>query len=123
MIKCFSKIKELYTVEEISLMCYVNQETVRRWIRSGKLNGKHIINSGIKSHGYLITIEDLKIFMTNNPKYYLPIINRDEQIHFLILKKHILEKKFDEKTKELKEIENNIKLIDNWIEELKEESD
>lgn len=123
MIKCFSKIKELYTVEEISLMCYVNQETVRRWIRSGKLNGKYVNNSGTKSHGYLVTIEDLKIFMTNNPKYYLPIINHDEQIHFLIIRKHILENKLAEKTQELKEIENFIKIIDNWIEELKEESE
>lgn len=55
----------LMDVDWIAKKMKVNQETVRRWIRSKKL--KASISS--KKHGYKIPIESLKMFLENNPRY------------------------------------------------------
>jgi hypothetical protein len=57
-------VKE-YTVDELSELLMVNKETVRRWIRDGKLNGAR--NS--KKEGYTVDEFSLQLFLIDNPKY------------------------------------------------------
>lgn len=54
-----------YTVKQIAEMLETNPETVRRWIRSGKL--KAVQNS--KKAGNLISSESLQDFLKSTPKY------------------------------------------------------
>ena len=54
-----------YTVKEVSTMLDVNEETVRRWIRSGKLYSD-IDN---KKQGFVITELDLYLFADEHEKY------------------------------------------------------
>ena len=51
--------QELLTVPEIALRLKVHQETVRRWLREGRLRGR---NFGGKM-GYRIKAEDLVAFL------------------------------------------------------------
>lgn len=57
-------VKE-YTVKEISELLMVNKETIRRWIRDGKLNGAR--NS--KKEGFTVDEFSLQQFLIDNPKY------------------------------------------------------
>ena len=54
-----------YSVQQISKMLKTNPETVRRWIRSGKLSA---VQESRKS-GNLVSEEALKSFMKSTPKY------------------------------------------------------
>ena len=54
-----------YTVKEISEMLGKNPETVRRWIRDGKLKA----GQNTKKGGNYVSEEDLKKFLKNTPKY------------------------------------------------------
>ncbi|WP_455543484.1 helix-turn-helix domain-containing protein [Intestinibacter sp.] len=54
-----------YNVQQISEMLRTNPETVRRWIRSGKLTA---VQDSRKT-GNLVTEEALKKFMKETPKY------------------------------------------------------
>lgn len=54
-----------YTVQQISKLLKTNPETVRRWIRSGKLSA---VQDSRKS-GNLVSEEALKKYMYESPKY------------------------------------------------------
>lgn len=54
-----------YSVQQISRMLKTNPETVRRWIRSGKLEA---VQDSRKS-GNLVSEDSLKAFMRATPKY------------------------------------------------------
>lgn len=54
-----------YTVKDISEILLVNKETVRRWIRGGKLQGT--LNS--EKEGYIVDEFSLRQFVIDNPKY------------------------------------------------------
>lgn len=54
-----------YSVQQISKMLKTNPETVRRWIRSGKLSA---VQDSRKS-GNLVSEEALKSFIKSTPKY------------------------------------------------------
>lgn len=54
-----------YTVKEISDALGTNQETVRRWIRAGKLQA----SQSTKKDGNEITEKSLIDFLKKNPKY------------------------------------------------------
>lgn len=54
-----------YTVKQISEMLNTNPETVRRWIRSGKLEA----TQDSRKSGNIITEEMLKAFLLTTPKY------------------------------------------------------
>ena len=82
----------MYNVKQVAKICEVNEETVRRWIRSKKLKSERTSKKG----GNYILKEDLKAFMNSNPKYscalseedYIDRLNYDiflakEQINFL----------------------------------------
>lgn len=56
-----------YTITDISERLNINPETVRRWIRNGKLKAKL---SGSKKSGYKISEASYKDFIKNNPKYF-----------------------------------------------------
>ena len=56
---------EGYTVKQISDMLNTNPETVRRWIRSGKLYATQ--NS--KKSGNIISSDSLQSFLQSTPKY------------------------------------------------------
>lgn len=62
------------TIKEIALICGVNKETVRRWIRSNEL--KASIRS--RKNGYLIKKSDLIEFTNKFPKYKSRITLYDE---------------------------------------------
>lgn len=51
------KKKLYYTTDEVADICRVTKETVREWIKDGKLHG---IKRG---RSYLITEEDLKSYL------------------------------------------------------------
>lgn len=72
-------MEKTYSTREVGLALNVNEETIRRWCRDGKL--KHDISS--RKEGYIITEGDLYVFAENNPKY------RDN-IHILIEKPPIM---------------------------------
>ena len=59
-------MKTLYTISDIAGELRVNEVSVRRWVRSGKLIGKKTSDKG----GYFITAEDYMKFRIENPKYY-----------------------------------------------------
>ena len=54
-----------YSVKQVAEMLNVNEETVRRWIRSGRLSA---IQQSRRS-GSVITEEGLKSFLESAPKY------------------------------------------------------
>lgn len=56
---------KVYNVQQISKMLKANPETVRRWIRSGKLDA---VQDSRKS-GNLVSEDALKAFMKTTPKY------------------------------------------------------
>lgn len=60
-----------YFVEDVANMLDVNQETVRRWIRSGALNAKMYSKKG----GYRILASDLREFATHHSKKMQRIFN------------------------------------------------
>lgn len=54
-----------YNVKQISEMLNINPETVRRWIRNGKLDAKQASKKG----GNVVSEEALKKFLEVTPKY------------------------------------------------------
>lgn len=56
-----------YTITDISERLNINPETVRRWIRNGKLKAEL---SGSKKGGYKISEASYRDFIKNNPKYF-----------------------------------------------------
>lgn len=54
-----------YDVDDISKMLMVNKETVRRWLRTGKLRGV----KKSKKQGYIVTDTMLNEFLKKHPKY------------------------------------------------------
>lgn len=54
-----------YTVKQVSQLLKTNEETVRRWIRSGKLPATLVSKKG----GHTITADSLKEFVKQTPKY------------------------------------------------------
>lgn len=54
-----------YSVQQISEMLKTNPETVRRWIRAGKLSAVQ----GSRKSGNLVSEDSLKKFMKASPKY------------------------------------------------------
>lgn len=58
---------QYYSVSQVANMLNTNPETIRRWIRDKKLNAKE--NLVARKKGHLISEEDLKKFLSENPKY------------------------------------------------------
>ena len=56
---------EYYTVKQVAELLSTNEETVRRWIRSGKLGAS--LTS--KKSGHIITADALSNFVKTTPKY------------------------------------------------------
>jgi len=56
-----------YTVNDVAKMLKTNPETVRRWIRNGKLEAIQVS----RKEGNIITEQMLKTFLKNTPKYAL----------------------------------------------------
>ena len=56
---------QTYNVKDIAEMLDANEETVRRWIRSGKLKANKTSNKD----GNVVTEEDLYKFLKNKSKY------------------------------------------------------
>lgn len=56
---------ESYTVKQVAELLSTNEETVRRWIRSGKLGAS--LTS--KKSGHIITADALNNFVKTTPKY------------------------------------------------------
>lgn len=54
-----------YTVKQVSQLLKTNEETVRRWIRSGKLPATLVSKKG----GHTISAESLNYFVKQTPKY------------------------------------------------------
>lgn len=71
---CFCMRK--YNVMEIANLLKVNEETVRRWIRSGYL--KSTITS--MKNGYVINEQDLYEFVRTKPKYRTMLGSLEVQI-------------------------------------------
>ena len=63
-----------YCVQDISEMLGVNPETVRRWIRTGRLKAEKRCNKW----GSLISDPSLNQFLSENPKYKIRSENRVE---------------------------------------------
>lgn len=57
--------KKEYTVKEIAQMLSTNEETVRRWIRDGKLESE----SSSRKGGHRVSSESFTTFLHNTPKY------------------------------------------------------
>lgn len=76
-----------YDVREIAILLNVDEETVRRWIRSGSLRS----TIGSKKKGYTIDETDLYEFVNTRPKYRArigfktTIEHRDDGLNELLL--------------------------------------
>ena len=57
----------MYSVADVSKMLNVNEETIRRWIRDGKLNAIRAVGRG----GNTIFLEDVVNFANKPPRAYL----------------------------------------------------
>ena len=57
--------KTEYSVGSIARLFGVANETVKRWIRAGKLKGEY----EARRYGYVIKAEDLENFIASDPKY------------------------------------------------------
>ena len=57
--------KTVYNVNDISVILSVNPETVRRWIRDGKLKA----TQDSRKEGNVIFKKDLRAFLKSKPKY------------------------------------------------------
>lgn len=55
----------MYNTKELSELLDVNEETVRRWIRSGKLKAER----SSKKQGNIVHEKDLFDFVSDKPKY------------------------------------------------------
>lgn len=55
----------MYTVKEVAIMLGVNQETVRRWVRTGILQA----SKESRKDGFSISEVELSQFIHKNPKY------------------------------------------------------
>lgn len=62
-------IKEEYTVNEVASILQTNPETVRKWIKEGKLTA---IPGNSKKEGMRIDEPALESFLAENPKYTTP---------------------------------------------------
>lgn len=62
---------DTYTVKEVAKMMNTSEETVRRWIRSGKLKA----NMDSRKKGSVITDAMLREFTRNTPKYAAALVN------------------------------------------------
>lgn len=61
-----NELQVVFTISEVASIFSVSEETVRRWIKSGRLRAS--IDS--KKEGYKVTEKDLKEFVeTQKPKY------------------------------------------------------
>lgn len=58
--------EKTYKVEEIADLLGVCKESVRAWIRKGKLNA----SGCCRKNGYFVKEADLKAFLDQNPLYY-----------------------------------------------------
>ena len=56
---------DFYTVKQVAQLLKTNEETVRRWIRSGKLTASLTSKKG----GHVISGEALDVFVKEMPKY------------------------------------------------------
>lgn len=59
-------IKEEYTVNEVAAIFQTNPETVRKWVKEGKL---HAVQGNSKKEGMRIDEPSLESFLVDNPKY------------------------------------------------------
>mgnify|MGYP002343952694 CR=1 FL=1 len=57
--------EKVYTVKEVAEVMDVNEETVRRWIRSGELKA----SQSSKKQGNVVNEYDLLVFVSDKPKY------------------------------------------------------
>ena len=62
---------DTYTVKEVAKMMNTSEETVRRWIRSGKLKA----NMDSRKKGSVITDAMLREFTRNTPEYAAALAN------------------------------------------------
>lgn len=59
----------MYDISELADKLAVNEETVRRWIRSGKLAAAEPQKRTGHGGGYIITEDALEAFLDEHPKY------------------------------------------------------
>lgn len=57
--------KKIYTTHDISRICKVKEECVRRWIREGRL----IAHKDEESRRYYISWREFQNFLADNKKY------------------------------------------------------
>ena len=74
-----------YGVNGVANLLGVSGETVKRWIRSGKLKGEY----EAKRYGYVIKVSDLEEFVESDPKYK-KMLNRDVDRAFINFCKEFL---------------------------------
>lgn len=85
-----------YTVSQIASKLDVNPETVRNWIRDGRLNA---IGSSCKKKDYCIDEKSLSDFLDKNPRYKisaksfnLPKSNKSRRLREIRTRVEIIEK-------------------------------
>lgn len=61
-----------YGVNELSQIMKIDPQTIRRWVRNGRLRA----TIGSRKQGYGITKEDLDDFLLKNPKYRVYFIEK-----------------------------------------------
>ena len=133
-------MKDFFTVNELALVFQTSPETIRKWIKNGKLDA---IKGNSKKEGMRITPKALQIFLSHSPKYTkiayttalvssitgiisLPgsIIVSDYSKELIkLLKKEITEEEeyINNTEKKIKDLQNNIQTATKHIHEIKEQ--
>lgn len=102
----------MYTVIDVSRLLKVNPETVRRWIRDGKLESIQYS----RKDGNLIEQESLDLFLTKFPKYRnqmeeMDITKRDmvtisNKIETIVVRLEKLNKEFEKLNEQVRRLNN-----------------
>lgn len=92
---------KFYTIKDISLLLGLNQETIRRWIREGKLNGENIGGRA----GYRISKVEFDKFLSENKKLIRLIDNNIEHTN-IVDKRKIIDEQDDEVELLFEELKN-----------------
>lgn len=70
-----------YSVKDIAKLLAVDEETVRRWIRTGKLGGTARISNRTANK---VTLDALNSFLKESPKYASKVITSPTGLSFLV---------------------------------------
>ena len=75
---------ETYSTKQVALLFGVHEETVRKWVKDGKIHKGH---SASAQGAFIISGSSLHWFVRENPKYKLVDMNEHQRREYLLATK------------------------------------